>query len=132
MPVTLFTRENAAQMAHLAAQARRTAKLAAIERETLLKKLQQPTPLTEKEMRVERQLKAVDDLLDDSDDPKEIASLTQAKERLLNMWSLITGHSKRKRPRQPIQDIQPIPVDPQPVYPTASVQPAKPLGWEYD
>lgn len=86
---------------------------------------------------VEKQLENVDKLLTECEDAKELNSLTQAKERLLNAWALLTGFErpgvrKAKRTRQTIADIQPIPAEPQPVYPTASVQPAKPLGWEYD
>lgn len=82
---------------------------------------------------VERQLGKIDLLIEDSDDPKELNSLVQAKERLLNAWSLLTGFERpgirrRSSKRSSYQSAQPIEPDPVPV----QAIPARPLGWEYD
>jgi hypothetical protein len=138
MPAGLITPETAREMAILSVQARRLKHERELaEKERQKREGKQPlTPLQVRIKRTEAQLDQLDELIEDCS-AREYPALTQAKERLLKAWALLSGFPspgvrKQTRQRQPLTDIQPIPVDPQPVYPTASVQPAKPLGWEYD
>ncbi len=108
-----FTKENAREMAQRSADVRRAAKLRAKEREALLAKLTDPRPLTDKQMRVERQMARLDDLLDDTDDPKEINTLCQAKERLTGIWCRLTGFPREgvrkvSKGRSSLPDLMPV------------------------
>jgi hypothetical protein len=97
--------------------------------------LSQAAPSTQqgKLAKVEAQLEQVDDMLKECVSARDLSALTQAKERLLNAWSLLTGFERpgvrrRTKSRSGYQAVQPIEPDPEP----SPAMPAKPLGWEYE
>lgn len=53
-----------------------------------------PTTSNDKLSKVEKQLETIDKMIEEVYDVKELTSLLQAKERLLDMWSLLTGFPK--------------------------------------
>lgn len=143
MPTQLITSENARELAYKSVESRRAAKQRAKEAEdaahALAKRLAELSPvatepISHKQARVEAQLTRIDELLDDSDDYKEINALTQAKERLLNAWALLTGFPRpgvrrQSKGRSTPTDVQPIGLAPQPsVSPVHPNDPLEPNG----
>jgi hypothetical protein len=86
----------------------------------------QNQPLNAKVVRIESQLARLDEMLDESADYKEINALTQAKERLLNAWALLTGFPRpgvrrQSKTRSTPQDITPLGPSSGPDTPSQSV-----------
>lgn len=135
MPTALITSENARELAYKSVESRRAAKQRAKEAEQaaqiLAKRLAEQLPVNEpvsdKQRKVEVQLASIDRLLDASKDYKEINALTQAKERLLNAWALLTGFPrpgvrKQSKTRQTLSDVSPLGLSSASDTPSPSVQ----------
>jgi hypothetical protein len=95
----------------------------------------QPEYVLKRLERVRAQLSKIDTMLEEEVDPAKLDRLAACQARLAEQERLLAGRplpgsNRPAKPgrRQPIADIQPIPVDPGP----APAVPSKPLGWEYD
>lgn len=129
-----ITTFNAHEMAQRSVEARKAYRQRALEAEAIAKELVaklDQTPLSAKQRRIEAQLQRLDDLLDESEDYKEINALTQAKERLMGIWCRLTGFPregvrKQSKSRSTLPDVQPL--SPDPVSPVQPNNPQEPNG----
>lgn len=113
-----FTKENAVEMSRRGVEARRRERERLIAAEKALKAVPVPTAITERIAMVERQIDHIDACMMDETDWKALDALTRAKARLVETWSLLSGHPRppvAKLPRQPLRNTpQPIAASPQP------------------
>jgi hypothetical protein len=90
----LITPLNARLFAEKSTIARRAAKERAKQIIHALETVPIPTPLSERAITVERQIDELDARLSKVKDAKDIDALVRAKHKLLECWSLLTGHPR--------------------------------------